>query len=500
MFCKDRKRPLLIGSIKSNLGHSEGSSGFCSISKVILTFENFKIPPNINFKTPRAEIPALHNGKFKVIDEPTDFNGQLICVNSFGFGGANSHGLFKANPKMKKNFGIPEDDVPRLVVWSGRTEEAVEEMINSVTCQPLDAEYVALLNNTQRESLSTNIYKGYGLFTQSSDVRSNATCLLRDIQHFGGLKRPVVWVYSGMGSQWAGMGAELMKVSIFEAAIEKCHKILLEKGLNLKEIITSRDPKMFDNILHSFVGIASVQIGLTDVLKAIGLVPDFIIGHSVGELGCAYCDGCLTAEEMILSAYSRGMASLETKVIHGSMAAVGMGYQKLKNIIPDDICIACHNSNESSTISGPSERVAKFVEELKAKGIFAKEVPCSNIPYHSKYIAEFGPNLLRRLNEVVKVPKKRSSKWISSSYPKSMWGMEQTQYSSAEYHTNNLLSSVLFEEASDLLPENAVCVEIAPHGLLQAILKRSMKQAIHISLTQRDHRNNDHVLMNSVGK
>ncbi|KAL7036629.1 hypothetical protein ACKWTF_008882 [Chironomus riparius] len=335
---------------------------------------------------------------------------------------------------------------------------------------------------------------------QPGDGSKNAKCLIRDVQHYGGLKRPMVWVYSGMGSQWAGMGADLMKIPIFESAIERCHKVMYERGLNLKEILTSKDPGMFDNILHSFVGIAAIQIGLTDILKVLGLEPDYIIGHSVGELGCGYADDCLTAEEMILCAYSRGMASLETKVVHGSMAAVGMGYQKLKTIIPDEICIACHNSNESTTISGPSENISMFVKELKEKGIFAREVACSNIPYHSKYIADFGPNLLKRLNEVIKAPKKRSNKWISSSYPKSTWNLEKTQYCSADYHTNNLLSSVLFEEASSLLPENAICVEIAPHGLLQAILKRSMTTAVNIPLTQREHKSNDQVLLNAIGK
>jgi fatty acid synthase len=140
------------------------------------------------------------------------------------------------------------------------------------------------------------------------------------------------------------------------------------------------------------------------------------------------------------------------------------------------------------------------VAELKAKGIFAKEVACSNIPYHSKFIADMGSNLLKRLSDVVKEPKKRSSKWISSSYPKSMWHMEKSQYSSADYHTNNLLSSVLFEESSVLLPKNAICIEIAPHGLLQAIIKRSMVHAIHIPMTHRGHKNNDQFLLAALGK
>lgn len=110
-----------------------------------------------------------------------------------------------------------------------------------------------------------------------------------------------------------------------------------------------------------------LQIGLVDVLKDVGIVPDKIIGHSVGELGCAYADGCFTAEEMILSAYSRGRASLETDTIRGSMAAVGMGYENIKELCPPDIEVACHNGPESSTISGPAESMKVFVAQLQVK-------------------------------------------------------------------------------------------------------------------------------------
>jgi fatty acid synthase, animal type len=499
VFCTGRDRPLPVGSLKSNMGHSEASSGVCSITKVILAYETQKIAPNLHYQKMRPEISALVEGRLKVVDEVTDLEGPLICVNSFGFGGANAHALFKGNEKVKVNRGIPKDSMPRLVVWSGRTEEAINTILDSVTKQPLDAEYVALLQNTQLDSYASYIYRGFGVFIQKNDT-DNATCVMRDAVHFSGARRPIVWVYSGMGSQWCGMGKDLMKIPIFADAVEKCHAVLQKKGLNLKEIITSSDATMFDNILHSFVGIAAIQIALTDILKALGLEPDHIIGHSVGELGCAYADGCFTAEEMVLSAYSRGMASLETKVLHGSMAAVGLGYQKLKNILPQGVEIACHNNTESSTISGPAENIASFVADLKSKGIFAKEVACSNIPFHSSYIAEMGPKLMSKLQEVINTPKKRSPKWISSSFPESRWDDENSHYSSPHYHTNNLLSPVLFEEASELLPKNAMIIEIAPHGLLQAILKRTFPEAINIALTQRAHKSNDQFLFGAIGK
>lgn len=338
-FTKGSNKTILIGSVKSNMGHAEASSGLCSVIKVLLTLENQKIPPNINFERVRPGIPSLVEGRLKVVEEPTNLEGPLICVNSFGFGGANAHALFSSNAKAKVNHGIPEDSMPRLVVWSGRSEEAISAIMDSVMKNPLDAEYIALLQSSQVESASANIYRGYGVFVQTEESQ-NAICVSQDALHFSGIKRPIVWVYSGMGSQWVGMGRDLMKIPIFADSIEKSHQILLKKKLNLKKIITSEDATTFDNILHSFVGIAAIQIGLTDILKTLGLEPDHIIGHSVGELGCAYADGCFTAEEMILSAYSRGMASLETKVVRGSMAAIGLGYQELKEMLPKGVEIA----------------------------------------------------------------------------------------------------------------------------------------------------------------
>lgn len=153
-----------------------------------------------------------------------------------------------------------------------------------------------------------------------------------------------------------------------------------------------------------------------------------------------------------------------------------------------------------NVLLGPAEQLAKFVQQLKEKDIFAREVPCSNIAYHSKYIADMGPNLLSRLKAVICEPKQRSPKWLSSSVPKSKWDIPENQICSAEYQTNNLLSPVLFEETINLLPQNVITIEIAPHGLLQAILKRSMEQSAHVSLAQRGSNENINVLFGGLGK
>ncbi|EDW37967.1 GL12292 [Drosophila persimilis] len=498
VLCSQRQEPLLVGSVKSNVGHSEAASGICSLVKACFAFETGFIAPNINFTEVKSVIAPLAEGRLIVVKDVTPLPKPCIGINSFGFGGANAHALLKAYPKAKANFGLPEDDIPRILTWAGRTEEAVNEIFNAVEKKPLDAEFIGLLQNIQESDVSGMVFRGYAIFGKQGEAPAKA--LVRDVQHYTGLQRPIVWVYSGMGSQWPEMGASLMVIPRFRESIEICHQTLKPKGVDLIHILTSNDPTIYQNILHSFVGIAAVQIGLTDVLRSLNLEPDFIIGHSVGELGCAYADGGLTPQQMILAAYYRGRVSVDVEKIRGSMAAVGIGYKSILHMLPESIEVACHNGPDSCTISGPVDDVTRFVDELKAKSIFAKEVPCSNIAYHSKYIAHMGPPLLQYMMETVPNPKMRTDKWLSTSVPKSDWDQAERKLCSAQYHTNNLLSSVLFEETFALLPKNALTIEIAPHGLLGAILKRSMPSGVHIPLTNRGNKNNALFFLSALGK
>ncbi|XP_034192524.2 fatty acid synthase [Osmia lignaria lignaria] len=496
IFCQGRKTPLKMGSVKSNMGHTEPASGICSVAKIIIAMETGLIPPNLHFKSPMKGIKCLEEGKVQVVTDPTPWEGGYAGINSFGFGGANAHVLLKSYAKEKVNNGAPSDNLPRLVVASGRTEEAMNTLLNYVESIPVDVEYIRLLHEVYAENITGHMFRGYTVV--GSKISDKPP---REIQEYSGLKRPVWFVFSGMGSQWPGMGEALMRFPIFAQAIKKCDAALRPHGVDIVDIITNKDRKTFDNILNSFIGIAAIQIGLVDLLTAVGIVPDNIIGHSVGELGCAYADGCFTAEQMILSAYSRGLASIETKMIRGSMAAIGLGYEDIKDMCPPDIEVACHNGPDSSTISGPVESMKEFVAKLQANKIFAKEVPCSNIAYHSRYIAEAGPKLLAYLRKVIPEARPRSSKWLSTSVPRNQWSSPAAKYSSAEYHTNNLLNSVLFAETASMIPADAITIEIAPHGLLQAILKRSLDPNVtNVPLTQRGHKDNAEFFLQALGK
>ncbi|XP_014245947.1 fatty acid synthase-like [Cimex lectularius] len=497
-LCTKRDKPLLIGSVKSNLGHTEASSTFVSICKALLALRSGVIAPNINYNSPNPDVPWLASGKLKVITEPTKLEGDIIGISSNGIAGSYGHVLLKGNPKVKsrplKLGELPPDGLPRLIILSGRDEAALNGVLTKLESSPIDEEFVALTHHLFSTEIKRHLFRAYTLLGDGSKTCHQLKAL------DSGVKRPIWFVFSGMGSQWCGMGTELLKLPCFARAIHKCQEVLKPEGIDVIKIITSQDQKMFDNILHSFVGIAAVQIGLVDTLKELGIEPDGIIGHSVGELGCAYADGCFTLEQMILSAYARGRASIETELIKGKMAAVGMGYNQIKNNLPPAIEVACHNAAESCTLSGPSEDMEVYINELKSQGVFAKLVNVSNIAYHSKHIKPAAPALLKYLKKVIPNPQCRSKRWISSSIPEADWDSDLAKYSSAEYHTNNLLSSVLFEEASAHIPNNAIVIEIAPHGLLQAILKRSLPTCTNIPLTSRFESDGISFLLQAIGR
>ncbi|XP_045503125.1 fatty acid synthase-like isoform X1 [Colias croceus] len=498
VFCSGRTEPLPIGSVMSNIGYSEAATGVSSITKVLLGFERGEFAANLNYDTPHQDVAAIRSGRIRVISDHTPTQHGYVAVNSFSVTGVNAHVLLKGHFKPK-DLNRYKSNIPRLVTISARQDTSIPKIFADLKSRSIDPEELALFHNIHKTNIPGHLGRGYIIL--DTNEANETVSLVEKSDYCDITSRPLWFVYSGMGSQWPGMGKQLMRIPVFAAAIEKCQRALEPKGIDLINIITSPDKKMFDNILHSFVGIAAVQIGLTDVLFSLGIVPDKIIGHSVGELGCAYADGCLTAEEMILSAYSRGLVSVQTPFIKGSMAAVGIGYAEIVKLLPPDIEVACRNSRESCTISGPAESMSQFVGELSAKGVFAREVPCSNIAYHSRYIADAGPGLLKYLSEVIPNPKARSERWISSSVPESRWNEPLAQYSSAEYHTNNLLNPVLFEEASAHIPADAVLVELAPHGLLQAILKRALPDTCaNIPLTRRGHDDNARFLLEAVGQ
>jgi fatty acid synthase len=129
-----------------------------------------------------------------------------------------------------------------------------------------------------------------------------------------------------------------------------------------------------------------------------------------------------------------------------------------------------------------------------------KEIACSGVPLHSRYIKEMGQNLYTKLKDIIKNPKSRSEKWLSSTYAKDLWNQTDALTSSAEYHANNLLNPVLFQEVTEMLPKDALMIEVAPSGLLKAILKRNLKEGAYVNITDRNSEDGFHHFVEALGR
>ena len=305
-----------------------------------------------------------------------------------------------------------------------------------------------------------------------------------DIGHIEVNQRPVWFIFNGMGSQWPGMGREMMKVETFRQTVFSLAETLKPYGLDLVRVLNNEGDS---STLNSFVGIATVQIALVNCLRRLGVSPDGIVGHSVGELGCSYADECFTAAETLLAAYHRGKCVEEAQLKLGAMAAIGLTWAECIRRCPIGVVPACHNAKETVTISGEKQKVIDFVAQMKSEGVFAKLVDSSDVAFHSPQMRQIAPALKSALDKIIINPKPRSSKWISTSIPEVDWDSSLAKLSSSEYHVNNLCSPVLFQEALEHIPSDALIIEIGPHSLLSAVLKRSLSPSVSIfSLMKKD--------------
>uniref|UniRef100_A0A2K5Q2X1 Fatty acid synthase n=2 Tax=Cebus imitator TaxID=2715852 RepID=A0A2K5Q2X1_CEBIM len=491
-LCTTRQEPLLIGSTKSNMGHPEPASGLAALAKVLLSLEHGLWAPNLHFHNPNPEIPALLDGRLQVVDQPLPIRGGNVGINSFGFGGSNVHVILKPNTQPPPA-PAPHATLPHLLRASGRTPEAVQELLEQGLQHSQDLAFLSMLNDIAAVPTAAMPFRGYAVLGGENSGP--------EVQQVPTGERPLWFICSGMGTQWRGMGLSLMRLSVFRDSIMRSDEAVKPLGLKVSQLLLSTEESTFDDPVHSFVSLTAIQIGLIDLLSCMGLKPDGIIGHSLGEVACGYADGCLSQEEAVLSAYWRGQCIKDANIPKGVMAAVGLSWEECKQRCPPGVVPACHNSKETVTISGPQGPVREFVEQLKQEGVFAKEVQTGGIAFHSYFMEGIAPLLLQELKKVIREPKPRSARWLSTSIPEAQWHTSLALTCSPEYSVNNLVSPVLFQEALWHVPEHAVVLEIAPHALLQAVLKRGLKPSCTIiPLMRKDHRDNLELFLASVGK
>ncbi|XP_049273450.1 fatty acid synthase [Rhipicephalus sanguineus] len=499
-FCvPERKKPLKVGAVKSCAGHAEAASSISTISKVIILMETGMIPPNMHFTEPNPKITCLLDGSAEVVAKATPFEGGPVGINAFGFGGTNVHAILEANPGPHVDTMTREKpELPRLVLMAGRTDKSLRKTLDRLEAEaPYPDSAYALLNRVGQPGVKLFPFRGYALVS----VDGSGKPATKVVEKVPPAKRPLWFVFTGMGCQWNGMARQMMQFDVFARSIHASHDLLAKKfGIDLIDLVTSEEPRGEETIAGVLVSIVAIQVALVDVIRAIGVRPDGIVGHSLGEIASAYADGGLTAEQAMLCAYWRGRCTDVGNLPRGAMAAVGLTWEEAKRRGRDGVEAACHNSEDSVTVSGPADAIADLVKELRAEELFARVVNTMNVAFHSTQMQRVGPALLKECKQVIPEPKARGKHWVSSSVPESRWEEPIAQHCSAEYFVNNLVSPVLFCEALRHVPRDAIVVEFAPHCLLLSILRRALGSgASCVGLMKRDTDNHSFFL-GSLGK
>ncbi|XP_077526205.1 fatty acid synthase-like [Haemaphysalis longicornis] len=491
-----RERPLKVGGVKSNMGHPEGASGLCSLAKVILAMETGTIAANLHYNEANPNIPSLIDGRIEVVDRPKPFEGGLVGINSFGFGGANVHTILESNPGPHIDSILREKcELPRLVLMAGRNKESLTRNLDRLEAEgPYPDSAYALLNQVGQPSVKQFPFRGFALVPVDGSEKD----VVKFAEQAPAAKRPLWFVFTGMGCQWNGMAKQMMQFDVFARSIRKSHEVVKQFDIDLIDLVTS-DNASNATMVSPFVSVAAIQVALVDMFRALGVEPDGVLGHSVGEIGCGYADGGLTAEQTLLYAYWRGRCVELGGVPKGAMAAVGLTWEEAAKRCPKNVFPACHNAEDSVTVSGIAEDVAKFMNELKADNVFAREVDSLNVAFHSPHMLCIGPALRDALQKVAPNSKPRTKRWISTSVPESRWHEPIAQSCSPEYYANNLISPVRFREGLQHVPKDAILVEIAPHCLLQAILRRAMGSTATCLGAMKRHADNPAFFLNTIG-
>lgn len=497
-----------IGSVKPNLGHSEGASGLTSLIKSVLALENRTIPPNIKFSHPNPDIP-WEEYRLSVPTEPTPWpksRSERISINSFGIGGSNAHIILDS----ARSFGVaPIEEKsltsPRLLLVSGTSAESVK---NSVS---LYKEYVLKHPNRSDDLSFTLARKRQHLSHRAYAVVSLFGGMTASVPFKAGKAPAISMIFTGQGAQWPEMGRCLILDSsfpIFSQTIRLLDKHLesISPGLSWSIEKELRKSAKFSKIQSAELCqpiCTAIQIALVDTFASLGIYPSAVIGHSSGEIAAAYAAGAIERNDALEIAFYRGKAML-MQAKSGSMAAVGMGPDSIKAYMVPGVVVACENSPRSVTISGDTEAVDATIGNVKKAhpDVLARRLKVDKA-YHSPHMAEIGASYHAFIKDLSCQP---PNKLFFSSVENG--DLIENCNLNPKYWQKNLQSPVLFYSAvasllDHKISDNMVFLEVGPHAALEGPLRQiqseSSNKSAYMSALMRGQ-NDVEVFLATVGK
>jgi phthiocerol/phenolphthiocerol synthesis type-I polyketide synthase D len=463
-----------LGSVKTNIGHLEAAAGVAGFIKLVLTVERGRIPRNLHFARWNPAIDASATRLFVPTESvpwpaaPTPGGPRRGAVSSFGLSGTNAHIVIEQAPESTGPVTAAKPHVSALTV-SGKTPQRVAAMAATLadwmsgpgTAAPLaDVAHTLNRHRTRHPKFATVVAR------DRAEAVAGLRALAAGQPHVGvvGCDQHAtapgrVFVYSGQGSQWAGMGRQLLTDEpAFAKAVAELEPIFVaQTGFSLQQTLADGEEVVgIDRIQPVLVGL---QLALTELWKSYGVTPDAVIGHSMGEVAAAVVAGALTPEQglRVIATRSRLMARLSGQ---GAMALLELDAQAVESLLADhpEVTLAVHASPRQTVIAGPPEQVDAVISAVAAQNRLARRVEV-DVASHHPIIDPILPELRSALADLA--PQPPSIPIITTTHETSRPVMD------ADYWSANLRNPVRFHQAiAQAGGSHHTFVEISPHPVL----------------------------------
>ncbi|KAK2042903.1 putative PKS-NRPS protein [Colletotrichum somersetense] len=516
-----RDEPLYVGSIKTVIGHLEGCAGLAGVMKALLAIQNRTIPPNLHFNELNPAIAKFY-GPLHIPTSPTPWPKLApgvparASVNSFGFGGTNSHAILES---FENNVSSGSGDssssgagVIGPLLFSAASGQSLLRSVHAhlehLEAHPdLDLGDLSWVLQTRRTThrVRTN-FSGSSrdaIITNMQDwVATESKSSSSNIGHQPRLLNPkeipgILGVFTGQGAQWPMMGRQLLARSpLFRKTLEECEAVLgalpaadAPKWSLVEEIQAEQASSRLHEAALSQPVCTAIQLGLVDVLAASGVAFDAVVGHSSGEIAAVYAAGIITRRAAMQIAYYRGLHARLARGPdgqRGGMLAAGLPLAKAMLLCGNPqfegrLRVAASNAPTSVTLSGDLDAIEEARELLQVDGVFARALKVDTA-YHSHHMVPCAEPYLQSLLSCdiqVSKPAPGSAFWSSSVRGDTELLKGDLSELKGPYWVSNMVQTVMFSQAVESSIWHGgpfdLAIEVGPHPALKGPVEQTLK-------------------------
>jgi acyl transferase domain-containing protein/surfactin synthase thioesterase subunit/acyl carrier protein len=387
-----------IGSVKTNIGHLEQTAGLASLIKVALAIRKAQIPPSLNYESPNQKI-AFGQSPFFVNTRLSEWVGigglRRAAINALGLGGTNAFAVLEAAPIEAPLEPAGIEGPVQILSLSAKDDVGLAELATRVKerlaagpkLDLADVCFTAAASRSQmpvRLAVVARTREQMGECLDRFAENADSPGLFRGT----GKRKPLAFLFTGQGSQYPGMSAQLYRrFQEFRRTLDRCNELLqphLERPLREVMFAEHGDVGRLDEPCYTQAALFAVEYSLAKLWQSFGIVPDAVMGHSVGEFAAACVAGVMSLEEASRLVACRGRLMQELPP-GGSMASIAANEHTVARLIAArglPLSIAAVNAPQSVVVSGETEAISEFLQSLAVEDIVAKELVVSHA-FHS---------------------------------------------------------------------------------------------------------------------